>query len=577
MGRNLRIAFALLSSFRTAAVESAFLFLRSTAQRPPYIIIPQLSGKGSLRTHSITIVAALALSASCLYAQTGVESNLPGAGFDQPIPPTIHVYSRETVIDVLATDDKGQPVTGLTRADFTIEEDGHPQPIRSFREYSVTKTPPPRILPPHTYTNAQALPASGPVQIFLFDTADSPTVSIVRSRKYIADYFRTMPAGTEVAIFNLSPTKGLMLLQGFTSDGQLAASAIDQHFDAEWDVFQGQRIDDAAKIAALEQLAAYVAGIHGRKNFIWVVPGMPFLIDRDGGYTDPCASVPPDMTKVHRLMDLYDKFTQEEIAIYPFDPLGVHSLLCGALRAQQVADETGGSTDNTNDYKGEAAKIVDSTSHFYTLSYVPTRPDSDGHFHPITIKVNRPGVHLSYRTGYNDEQPQPPDPVLKQRMIQGPMRLGALPTTQLLFDLEVQPTPPSNSAAYTAAEAALKSAGNSDKKVPAKALKGSPYDVVFRFDPTQIGFSEDPNGTRTANLEFDLGAYDLYSNLLVARSQVIKLALTPAEYDEFMKTPFRFYLPIPLPKGQLTLRAGLFDTVANTSGSFQLPLAVPKK
>ena len=44
-----------------------------------------------------------------------------------------------------------------------------------------------------------------------------------------------------------------------------------------------------------------------------------------------------------------------------------------------------------------------------------------------------------------------------------------------------------------------------------------------------------------------------------------------------MRTPFRFYLPIPLPHGQLTLRAGLFDTVANTSGSFQLPLIVPKK
>ena len=191
--------------------------------------------------------------------------------------------------------------------------------------------------------------------------------------------------------------------------------------------------------------------------------------------------------------------------------------------------------------------------------------------------MNRPGVHLRYRTGYNDEQAQPPDSGSETAHDPGPHAPpGALPTTQLLFDLEVQPTPPSNSAAYAAAEAALKRATNSDKKVPAKSLKGAPYDVVFRFDPSQIGFSENPNGTRTANLEFDLGAYDLYSNLLVARSQTIKLVLTPPEYDEFMKTPFRFYLPIPLPKGQLTLRAGLFDTVANTSGSFQLPLAVPR-
>jgi VWFA-related protein len=533
----------------------------------------------SLTPLLLTLAASVVLAPTPTYAQDSQELGFPGTvAQPQTAAPTLHVYSRETVIDVLATDDKGQPVTGLTRDDFTIEEDGHPQPIRSFREYSVTKAPPSlQSLPPHTYTNARTLPASGPVQIFLFDTADSPTDSIVRSRKYIADYFRTMPVGTEVAIFDLSPTKGLQLLQGFTSDGKLAASAIDQHFDAEWDVPGDQRIDTAAKIAALEQLAAYVAGIHGRKNLVFVVPGMPFLIDRDGGYTNPCASGPPDMTQVHRLMDLYDKFTQEEIAVYPFSPLGVHGLGCGALIAQMVADQTGGSTDNTNDYQGEAAKIVDKTSHFYTLSYVPTRPDSDGHFHPITIKVNRPGVHFSYRTGYNDEQPQPLDPVLKQRMIQGPMRLGALPTTQLLFDLEVQPTPPSNSAAYAAAEAAMKTANNSDTKKLERSLKGAPYDVVFRFDPTQMGFSEGPGGTRTANLEFDLGAYDLYSNLIVARSQVIKIVLTPSECDEFMKTPFRFYLPIPLPSGQLKLHAGLFDTVANTSGTLEIPLTIPKK
>ena len=525
-----------------------------------------------MRGQRTTIVAALTLGifARCVLAQTGVESNLPGAGFDQPqpAPPTLHVYSRETVIDVLATDDKGQPVTGLTRDDFTIEEDKHPQPIRSFSEHDKTPPPPQRPLPPNTYTNGQALPAAGPVQIFLIDVARSPTENIVRSRKYIADYFRTMPAGTEVAIFLLSPTKGLMLVQGFTTDGELAAAVLDKHADAEWDVPPGQRIDDAALVAAVDQLAAYVAGIHGRKNLIWVAPS-PMLILRDGGHSWGIQ----DMTMVHRRMDLYDRFTQEQIAIYPLDPGGMNM----SLSAAEVAEETGGATSNSNDYKGDITKIVDRSAHFYTLSYVPTRPDSDGRFHPITIKVNRPGVHLSYRTGYNDEQPQPLDPILKQRMIQGPMRLGALPTTQLMFDLEVQPTPPSNSSAYAAAEAALKPANNSDRKALEKSLKGAPYDVVFRFDPTQIAFAESPDGRRTANLEFDLGAYDLYSQLLVTRSQTIKISITPSQYAHFMQTPCRFYLPIPLPKGQLTLRAGLFDTVANTSGSFQLPVAVPKK
>src|SRR5579859_5324648 len=97
----------------------------------------KLKPAGLLRVLLCTL-AALPFGA-LLHAQ--VESNLPEAGFAQPqtaqrsTAPTLHVFSRETIVDVLVTDDKGQPVRGLTRSDFTVEEDSHPQPIRSFYEY----------------------------------------------------------------------------------------------------------------------------------------------------------------------------------------------------------------------------------------------------------------------------------------------------------------------------------------------------------------------------------------------------------------------------------------------------------
>jgi hypothetical protein len=120
----------------------------------------------------------LALTVACapvagLHAQNGgVQSNLPEAGFGPPAAAapstaaapsapaasstaagtalpggspttTIHVFSRETIVDVIATDDKGNPVRGLTRSDFTILEDKHPQPIRGFSESSTSLPPPP--------------------------------------------------------------------------------------------------------------------------------------------------------------------------------------------------------------------------------------------------------------------------------------------------------------------------------------------------------------------------------------------------------------------------------------------------
>ena len=505
-----------------------------------------------------------------------------GQNSSAPAAPTLHVYSRETIVDVLVTDDKGQPVRGLTRSDFTVEEDGKAQPIRGFYEYDKTSPPAPaRTLPPNTYTNSTALPVSGPIQIFLFDRLATPPAVMQRAKQYIADYFRTMPAGTQVAIFEFSPTKNLALLQGLTSDGRLAAAAVDK-LDVEWNPSVGTIAGKPIFVAGLHQIAAYVAGIHGRKNLIWIRPGSPVPILHDGGLSWGVR----DMVYIHQLMTLYDIFTREQIAIYPLNPKGVHTIGPVGLPAgtmdsidaavaflgkaevplleAAVADGTGGATSNSNDFQGTIAKIVDDTLHGYSLSYVPPRPDEDGHYHTVNIKLNRPGLHLNYRPGYNDEQPFPLDAVLKQQMIQGPMHLGAIPATQILFDLNVRPA----SAARPAKTPVSSPAPPRTKSVP--------YDTTFTFDPTQIALTEAPDGIRTASIELDLGAFDFYGKLVATRSQTFKITVTPAQYDGFFRTPLKLSLPIDLPRGQLKLRAGVFDTAANKAGTLEIPLTVPK-
>ena len=282
------------------------------------------------------IRTALAATVLCaLPACAQIESNVPGAGFDQSKPtpqpatptptptPTLKVYSRETIVDVLVTDDKGQPVRGLTQSDFTVPEDGHPQPIRSFHEYDKTAPPPPRApCRPTPTPTPQPCPPTAPSRSSSSTSLVTPPDIMERGKQYIADYFRTMPAGTQVAIFDLSPTKDLRPPPGLHHRRQSRSRSRRQ---------PRRRVEPSARvcpprrtpiaIAGLNQIADYVAGIHGRKNLIWVLTGMPLPITRDGMSASPGA---PDMLYVHRHMDLYDLFTREQIAIYPLDTTGVH-------------------------------------------------------------------------------------------------------------------------------------------------------------------------------------------------------------------------------------------------------------
>jgi hypothetical protein len=387
------------------------------------------------------------------------------------------------------------------------------------------------------------------------------------------DYLRSMTVGTEVAIFSYCSVTGLELVQGFTTDGKAAAAAAARIQPVVGKDYRGPS-ETIFHIAAMEQLAAYVAGIHGRKNLIWMQGFIPMMIDRDGGYEwgiAPGGKVPPppDVSIVHRLTDLYEIFSREQIAIYPVDPNGIHGLGIGAMMTQEIADQTGGTYDNTNDIKGELTAIVDRTSDLYTLSFIPARPAEDSHFHQIKISCSRAGVNLTYRTGYDDDTPRSPDGMLKADLQQGPMRLGAIPATQVLFDLHVSPSPvqPASLAAP---------ATKTPVSTPTHA-KGTPYTAQFTFDPTQIALTEAPDGTRTAFLELDLGAYDSYGKLVTARSQTFKLTVTPAQYAGFYRKPLNLSLAIDLPPGQLTLRAGVFDTAASKAGTLEIPLTVPKK
>jgi VWFA-related protein len=580
---------------------------------------------------------SVAASAQLATAQTG-ES-------------TLRVNSRETVVDVTVTDGKGHPIHDLKQSDFTVKEDGKPQPLRSFQEFSQStppaeRTPPP--LPPNVYTNLQQTPTTSAVNILLLDALNTQSVDQAVMKQESLKYLKSMPRGTRIAVLGL--TSSLRILQGFTSDPSLLIAAVDskknralpspfidndsggaldsqvdeqtelgnddiaagmQQFENELATEQ-QDIRNRMTLEALNQIAAYVNGIKGRKNLIWFTEGMPLNMFPTGGSND-LAEITGYAMDERRTTDL---LAAAQVAVYPVDArrlfnnpangadqgmssITVHTsaqqsakqIAYAEKKGQEqlsmsaIAEDTGGvAYFNTNDLKSAVDSAIENGANYYSLSYIPPDLNFDGRFHTISVEVDRPNMHLTYRKGYNADDivhnaitpalpltTSAPEPYGNN--MQASMARGVPTSTQMLFDVRVTP---SSDPAKPGDPAVM---GTLDPKLQGKALVR--YDVLY-FIPaiaSQIQFAVGPDGSRKCSLEFDLAAYDVYGKRITGLSQTsMSPSMTADQVQQFLKQKqFQFLQQLDLPPGEIFLRVGVLDAVSQKVGTLEIPLNVKKR
>ena len=240
---------------------------------------------------------------------------------------TIQSNSNLVVVDVVVTDSQRNPIHKLTRADFTVLENGQPQAIKSFEEHAsnpaAPQLPPLPKLPPGTFTNFSVAPANGALNVLLLDTMNTPMTSQSTVRDQMIKYLKDSPPGTRMAIFGL--TSRLLLLQGFTSDPEVLRAALNgkkglpkgsvvmsdpvngdspgaddpmmdmaedaigddpsmaqvvadlQQFEAETQSYQLQ-LRARFTLDAFNQLGRYLSSLPGRKNLIWFSGSFPIDI-----------------------------------------------------------------------------------------------------------------------------------------------------------------------------------------------------------------------------------------------------------------------------------------------------------
>ena len=172
-----------------------------------------------------------------------------GAAQAPQTPPsvTFQVEVNYVDVDAIVTDENGNFVTGLTREDFEVFEDGKPQKVEMFSYVELPVERPDRFAllgrPVSTDSRSNIRPFDGRVYILVLDDLDiSPlrTSPVKRSAREFVE--RHLGANDIAAVVHTSGRTDAT--QDFTSDPQLLLAAIDK--------FVGRRLQSAA-VEALER------------------------------------------------------------------------------------------------------------------------------------------------------------------------------------------------------------------------------------------------------------------------------------------------------------------------------------
>jgi VWFA-related protein len=378
---------------------------------------------------------------------------LPAAAQERAVP-DFPARADAITVDVIVLDKDGRPVRGLKASDFTVREDGKPQPIVGFEARDLAGAQPHETAPavvglPRAAGEAEE-PAGRTLGFVVDDLGmDQRGVAAIEAvRRWVREQADPRDEVT------LATTSGLVEWQGrigsgraelldvlgtircrrriFTGadgrsgsdwqayriySGRLEASSEARQLAAE--AYDAWRNRARALVAAIGAFSRAHAADRGRK---------PIFVLTQGFISDP---------DLRQFDDAIDVAQRGNVAVYFLDPRGLiagdyappdvpaarglepqapavgsgGSLFGDALfevthhidlaGADQIAKESGGVViRDTNDLDGRLAGAVDESSAYYLLGIQPAALD-DGKWHEIEVKVAVKGATVRARRGYH--------------------------------------------------------------------------------------------------------------------------------------------------------------------------------
>ncbi|MEO6910417.1 MAG: VWA domain-containing protein [Edaphobacter sp.] len=569
----------------------------------------------------VALLVGIVMCCSVLRGQQsdGLEGVPPLQARDRQVT-TLHTEARLVVLDVVVTDGKGHPVTGLKPGDFKLLEDGRAQTVKSFEEHAPadpavaakTMVAMAASLPPNTFTNYTPLTGSSAANVILLDALDTPVEAQMYLREQMIDYMKTVPPGTPIAIFQLDTQ--MHMVQGLTSDPEMLRAAVNGKRNkpvispllggpyAPGYVRERMRRDILTQ--SMQGLARYLAAFPGRKNLIWFTGSLPISL-----YGDSPLSPFPDMTS---FLDDFNKTTDvltlSRIAVYPIDARGLRvdprftaageelgrprgdSFLRTATQQgylDDIAATTGGRAFyNTNGLKDTIAEIVDTGSHYYTFSYTPANANWDGRYRKLKVETAQEGLRLQYRKGYYarvDERAKRLHLVARRGAAAGSesagpaasptmeatMGMGAVAPTQVVFAANIAP------AAQVMKDSGKEPAAQGNylsEKLRKKGYRNYKVRYSIAADGLQLMPAPDLSSYH-GRVQLVAVLYDNQGQRVNSGTVEVPLDLDKASYAQLERTGLGLGMTIAIPaKGNYFLRLGVRDVETDRVGALEVPV-----
>lgn len=306
-------------------------------------------------------------------------------------------------LDVVVTDAKGMPVSGLTQQGFTVLDDKQPRQIVSFYAFD---------------GNAQK--ADPPVEvILLLDAINLSFQEVSITRQQVEKFLRQNGGhlAQPVSIF-VATDQTLLSQRQPSNDGNALAARL--HELGPIGQSPGMRALDVRfnlSIKMLMAIASAEMNEPGRKLLVWLGPGWPTM----GGVQFSQASERVKEQDFSAIVALSTRLREAHIALYSISDgqpgeyayafqeflKGVKSAReadSGDLSLKVLATESGGRVLlASNDLADQIGRCLQDAGAFYTLTFDPPHTDSPDEYHDLKVLIKKPGLTARTSSGYYDQ------------------------------------------------------------------------------------------------------------------------------------------------------------------------------